>query len=255
MILSPAEFFMNKTINGKTVQQVIEELTAPFLETDKDRRANSYVFVNVQRYRDRLDSVIGMFNYSVETKESFFNEYGIFKTVEISIYYDDGTLAVKKDGDGGDHFVFQKDSEIRVPMNLGNTNESAESDAFKRACKKLGIGVDVYHENRKINGREQQLPVRNVTGQVEEFFLYFESALVQDSSMRNAYHCDVKTKQGECMTLVIWKEDALMLQQQDLFDALLKKSNEGGKAKLMGVYQVYGLKKYPQIVFKEVCRQ
>lgn len=240
---------MEKLINGKTKVAIMEELSVPFLDEFKEE-SNGYIVVNVQRYLDRLDEVIGCLNYSLITKESVFTDVAIYKTVEIVIYYDDGTIAVSKSGDGGDTFVYPKETE--KPKQPQNTNDSAMSDAIKRACKKLRIGLDVYHENRRLTGKEKS-PTREVTGEIEEFRLYFKSELRQDGSLKNAYYADVETVDGMEATLVIWQEKVGELMRKGLFETLLDLSRKSGRAKLLGKYQVFGKKQFSQIVFEEVA--
>ena len=245
---------MNNTINGKSVEQVVKELSVPFSEEDKEKTRQGFVSVNVQKYRDRLDSVVGVFNYSVEVIDTKYTETAILKTVAITIFYDDGRVAVTKHGDGGDLLVYPEGST--KPKDIGNTNESATSDAFKRACKLLRIGIDIYRENRVITGRESSLiPKHNSLGapEVEEFKLVFNSPLIQDGSLRNSYHADVRTIEGELVTLVIWDDDARKLKNAGQFEEVLNISKRKGKIKLMGYFQVFGQKQYKQIVFVGGC--
>lgn len=245
---------MSNTINGKNIEQVVRELSIPFGEKDKEKTRNGFVSVNVQKYRDRLDSVIGVFNYSVEVVDTKYTETAILKTVAITIFYDDGRVAVTKHGDGGDLLVYPEGAT--KPKDIGNTNESAASDAFKRACKLLRIGVDVYHENRVLTGRESNLiSGMNTPGaqEVKEFKLIFSSPLVQDGSIKNSYHADVRTVDGELVTLVIWEHDAQLLKERGQFDEVLNISKNKGKIRLMGFFQVFGQKQYKQIVFVGGC--
>ena len=40
---------MNKTINGKSVEQVVKELSVPFSKEDKEKTDDGFISVNVQR--------------------------------------------------------------------------------------------------------------------------------------------------------------------------------------------------------------
>lgn len=244
---------MLKTINGKSKEQITKELCRPFDDVFKENTYDGYVSVNVQRYRDRLDEVVGPLNYNVETIDTKYTNSYVLKTVAITIFYDDGSVATVKHGDGGAMFVYPEGST--KPKSPENTNESATSDAFKRACKLLRIGLDVYQQNRIITGKESELShsvSQENTDRGTVFKLIFTSPLVQDGAMKNSYHADVKTSKGEKATLVIWQEDALQLGQK-LLDDLIQRSRVGGRAKLYGTFQIFGKLQYKQIIYRGTC--
>ena len=82
----------NKTINGKTLDVILKELQKPFPAKYQEKGYKNYISVNSQYYINRLDDVLGMFNYNIKTLETKYTTDVIFKTVEISIIYDDGTF-------------------------------------------------------------------------------------------------------------------------------------------------------------------
>lgn len=247
------ETMMLKTINGKSKEQVAEELSRPFDDMFKENTYDGYVSVSVQRYRDRLDEVVGPLNYNVETIDTRYTDSFILKTVAITITYDDGSIAAVKHGDGGAMFVYPQGTA--KPKSPENTNESAASDAFKRACKLLRIGLDVYHQNRIITGKESELS-RSVSMENTDkgtlFKLIFTSPLIQDGTMKNSFHAEVRTSMGETATLVIWENDAFHLGPERLND-LVCRSRRGEKAKLYGYFQIFGNQQYKQIIYKGVC--
>ncbi|MCR5837058.1 MAG: hypothetical protein K6G88_11175 [Lachnospiraceae bacterium] len=248
---------MNKMINGKTKSEIMKELAAPFNSSDIQPTHDGFQCVSIQKILDRLDQVIGCLNYSIETIATEITDRVIYKTVRITIYYDDGSICCCKDGDGGSMFIFQKTGEendekdVKTP---GNTNASACSEAIKQAARKLRIGVDVYNNNCLIGdamGDREILPGRKVTGQVEEFKISFLSDFTRCGG---AYQAKVKTQDGEACTLHIWHEDIERLRNMGLLGDLAERAKTLSKAKLRGVYKIYE-DRYPQIIFKEVAHE
>lgn len=245
---------MGKTINGKSKKQIMEELSAPFKREQREKSEDDrYIYLNIQTCLDRLDEVVGCLNYNIETIDTRFVDNVIYKTVALTLLYDDGTVAVTKYGDGGAAMTFKKNEDgtrSQFAKQPHNTNEAASNDAIKRACKKFRIGLEIYHENRRITGRET--PQKDVTGEIEEVKFYFKSDLICDGKMQNSYHAKIETADGFSGTLVISQEKAYSLAQMGILQQLVEISKNKGRAKLMCIYQLYGDKKYPQFIYHKV---
>lgn len=274
---------MNKTINGKTPTEILKLLEEPFDSNFYETNYTGYYSVSIQRYFDRLDDILGCFNYNIETVETLINEYGVLKTVKLTILYDDGSVAKCVTGDGGAMFVIPKKSNnecennqngknyvINKPTGMDNTNEAAFQDAVKRACKRIRLGLDIYYMNRKKNGKtnaDEQL--RNLhsnfkpsspvdmskqcvpSGKISEFKLYFRSKLEPGS--RHSYKAIVSDQDNKTYTLIIWENKVNELKDKGLFDQLYKVSELLDKVRIYGTYNLYGPSLEPQIIFEEVC--
>ena len=255
----------NKTINGKTLDVILKELQKPFPAKYQEKGYKNYISVNSQYYINRLDDVLGMFNYNIKTLETNYTTDVIFKTVEISIFYDDGTLAKVVTGDGGASFIYPKDSSkpTTKPINPENTNDSATSDAIKRACKKLRIGLDLFYQNRKISNKPnaseelEELYKKYGNGRtsqpqntIETFKLIFKTPLIQGS--RNSYNATVVDAENNEYTLIIWSNKVNELKSRGIFEDLLKASQLRQKFTVNGTLQIYGPKREEQIIFEEV---
>lgn len=245
------------TINKKTLEQVIQELQKPFEEEFHEKGYKDFVSVNVQHYLDRLDEVVGLFNYNIETIETIVTEQSILKTVKITVFDDDRNIMKIVTGDGGAKFIVPTGSDKQKDPD--NTHDTAFSDAFKRACRRLGIGVDIYKLNRSLAGKDKPSEAttcsREITNKMEEFRVFFTEPLVP--SQKNSYTAKVKDEKGE-YSLVIWEREIDLMKNMSkegitYFDMLMDISKEKGKAKFKGVFQRYGRGNWPQIVYKEVC--
>lgn len=243
-------------INGKTKEQIISELGEPFAMEDLSKSETNFFYASYHKYIERLDSVVGKLNYSIIVGDDIrYDSQCIYKSVEIIIYDDEGKEVCRKAGCGGYRYVYPEGKQL--PKEPENANDSAFSDAVKRACKLLGIGENVYQMNQEAkksrNVVQSKPSYRECTDQIEDFYFTFNDVLIQDGSMKNSFHASVTTTEGLNATLVIWREDVAVLQQQGWFDSLVERSKEHGKAKVKGVYQEFGRNAYPQIVFKGVC--
>ncbi len=243
-------------INGKKPEVIIEKLREPFSESLYEKNFDGFVSVNIQQYINRLDEIIGFFNYNIETVNTNVTKTAILKTVRITIKDDDGNVVKSVTGDGGASFVVPKESNKE--KNPDNTNDTAFADAVKRACKRLGMGLDIYYLNHELSGkgRAAKKKQREITGNVEEFRLIFTEPLVAGS--KNSYTAHVKDDEGNEYSLVIWEREIEILQSishqgVSYFDILQTISKKNGKAKINGLYQLYGRGNWPQIVFKGVA--
>ena len=97
-------------INGKKPEVIIEKLREPFSESLYEKNFDGFVSVNIQQYINRLDEIIGFFNYNIETVNTNVTKTAILKTVRITIKDDDGNVVKSVTGDGGASFVVPKES-------------------------------------------------------------------------------------------------------------------------------------------------
>lgn len=148
---------MPRTINGKTMAQVLEELSADYpIEELKTRDYDNVKYISAETLRQRLDSVIGVDHYNEHYPCTEIVECG--KTIGIKcngileILDDDYEIVFVKEAVGGSTITFPKmQDENGKPLKDGNNEivysayttsfandcEQAAIDAFKRICKKL----------------------------------------------------------------------------------------------------------------------
>jgi len=152
---------MDKTINGKTLGQIFAELTQPF---DKNKiRTRDYdkmPYISVDDLRERLDSVVGSYHYNETYTEPKImkvkDTYGVSVIGRIEFLDDNFEPVLVKECVGGTSITFPKvDKQISnalgnvetIKQEMTTTNSFANDcmaacqDAFKRICKKIGIGA------------------------------------------------------------------------------------------------------------------
>lgn len=146
-----------KTINGQNWKQIMESLLEPFpTSIIQERDGKPYIPANY--FRERLDSVLE-YNYrDVYTELEIINvkDSSIVKVkCEINILDDNGNIIFQKQCHGGANIIFPKsedgNSYLTTSWDIPNAISSAEQDAFKRVCKRMGIG------EREINAAKKQL--------------------------------------------------------------------------------------------------
>lgn len=61
---------MKGTVNGKSLDQVLSELKAPFPEEELKKNEKNETYIPVESLESRLNSVIGVLNYDIRMKVS-----------------------------------------------------------------------------------------------------------------------------------------------------------------------------------------
>ena len=141
---------MARTINGKSVVDVMKALSAPF--DDKQFKENyfGHAYLPVEAFRDRLDAVVGNINYDVTTSTPQVVVVGtrpqVLLKVSVTIRDDDGNVVVTKESPGGTAVIVS--NTTGEPDSVKNDAESAASDGFKRCCKLLGMATKQLKERR-----------------------------------------------------------------------------------------------------------
>lgn len=146
-----------RTVNGKSLKQIAEELSKPFDPSDFKQNRYEYYYLPVEVYRQRMDEVVGVLNYDFETSEPRITVVGtkphISLSGKITIKDDEGNVVTKKSSCGGSQVIMSNTSN--EPVLLKNDLESASSDVFKRCCKGFGMGNAQLKELRK-KGKDQK---------------------------------------------------------------------------------------------------
>ena len=105
---------MKGTVNGKSLDQVLSELKAPFPEEELKKNEKNETYIPVESLESRLNSVIGVLNYdTLVTYEGIQEVLGRFvvvaKTILI-IYDDERNVLIRKSALGGSNIIVVKDT-------------------------------------------------------------------------------------------------------------------------------------------------
>lgn len=149
-----------KTINGQNWKQVMETLLEPFpAGVVQDRDGKPYIPAN--HFRERLDSVLA-YNYRdtyTELEVINVKDSSIVKVkCEISILDDNGDAIFTKQCYGGANIIFPKSEDgksyLTTCWDIPNSISSAEQDAFKRCCKRVGLGErEIKNAKKQLSGK------------------------------------------------------------------------------------------------------
>lgn len=136
---------MSKTINGKPITKIMEELQADFPEdVIQTRSYDGIPYMSADILRNRLDEVVGVGHYNelysdaevVQVKES----YATKVKCRLEFLDDDFEVCLVKEANGGSNIAFPKDDnkdELSKTQSLPNDVYAAGTDAFKKICKNL----------------------------------------------------------------------------------------------------------------------
>lgn len=132
-------------INGKPLREVMAELNRYESKAGNKMRYSCYTY---EQFKNRMDQVLG-YNYHEDYSEVQLINVGeqpeLVMKCTISIYDDEGKLVVSKSGIGG--IEYQRNNENGRFIELSNNNLIAMYNAFKNACKMLGV-LGVYDEEK-----------------------------------------------------------------------------------------------------------
>jgi len=140
-----------RTINGKSFSQVIQELSEKFDQTTTDYIGN--VALDIVDVEDRLSNVLGL-NFSVETSSSsleniFSDSYVLFNAI-ITIFDDEGNIVCKRTHVGGRRVSIS--TKTGKAVEFVNDYKTAFQSAVKKAAKSIGVGRYLSRkENRTLD--------------------------------------------------------------------------------------------------------
>ncbi len=136
-----------KTINGKSLSEILDELSADIPEDLLKRTYDGYAYFSIQVYQDRLNTVVGRANYDYmednlsSTVVSDVTAINVRGT--ITLKYDDGSICLQRSAYGSENVGVRSGKEgpekAGKPNDLSNSIKAAATDAFVQCCKKLGI--------------------------------------------------------------------------------------------------------------------
>lgn len=211
---------MTRSINGKSIGTVMEELSAPFDERLFRENDFGHHYLPVEAYRERLDTVVGTMNYDVTTSHPEIETVGsrpqVMLKAAIAIRDDNGDIVVIKESPGGCPVILSSSSGEAVSVR--NDEESAASDAFKRCCKLLGMAGKQLKELRKGMGGSSARD-----GEVRPTEYY--KVVIRENFKKlgkDGYAASVAIDGGEVTKLVIWKEAQDKIEETIPMDEFLR---------------------------------
>ena len=140
-------------------EKIREELAKPFDDSVLQKRSKggaNLTYVPVAEVIARLNLVLGTENWAeVESETWISSEFPNSMVSKVTISATIDGVTTTKIGYGGEDIKFYKAGSPNEgkPLDLGDSYKGAHSDAFKKACTELGVGLDIarkddalYHE-------------------------------------------------------------------------------------------------------------
>lgn len=189
------------TIKGMPFSAIIEKLQENFPSNIiKYRDYDGTPYISVDKLRERLDMVIGKEHYNeiysdinvTTVKETF----AVTCKCRIEFLDDDFNICLIKESTGGSTIQFPKNENGEAGLfttSIPNDYDVACQDAFKRICKKLGIGKLQLEEAKK--------------------GIFYENVLLRNITNKNSYIiCDVLYRSSNLKLLVFKKNMDVFLK-------------------------------------------
>lgn len=147
-------------INGKPIDQIEDELREEFPESDFEKEKTKFEYLPVEKLEERLDKVIGKFNYDRLVSDRAVLEAGNTRTVTVKmtlVFYDDERkIFIKKSAYGGADLQLNANGNA---VSIKQAVAAAESDAFKHCCQTLGIGAKQLREKNYNDKNEKKINI------------------------------------------------------------------------------------------------
>lgn len=213
---------MKGTVNGKSLDQVLSELKAPFPEEELKKNEKNETYIPVESLEERLNSVVGVLNYdNLVTYEGIQEVLGRFvavaKTVLI-IYDDERNALIRKSALGGSNIIVLKDTG--KPSGLKTGIAAAQSESFKNACKLLQIGIS------QIRSGKQRKEEKNL------YKIRFTSSLSAGNKCYKADCVDIATE--EKFLFVIFSGQYSKIEKYIEFSKFVRTYREGKELAFYG---------------------
>lgn len=127
------------TINGKTLEQVLKEISAP-ADFNKSTLLDRWNFFEIGDYENRLNSVVGQSHYISRFSEPQIitlptGQVIFVQNCEISFIADDDSVVYRASGTGS--FEIKKAETGDKFISLNNAGYFCQVAAFKSACRDL----------------------------------------------------------------------------------------------------------------------
>lgn len=174
-----------------TTNDIYNALSEPFpREVERSRRkgGTNLTYIPVSEVIARMNRVIGIDNWSSETLSCYrdaANPDWVIAHVRVTAKIGDAT--VHRDGWGGQQIKVTKNGDI---VDLGDEFKGAESDAFKKACQKFGVGLYLARTDEALDAEEAlaaaPAPAADVDVEIKDAFTRikdFKAAMDEESKV------------------------------------------------------------------------
>jgi len=231
------------TVNGKKIGQILKELIEPF--ANMKERDNGTGYIAIEEYEKRLNSVVGIMNYNLEFDAAQWLEidgaYTIIVRARFEMLADDGSIVLKRSANGASEVTIVKDTG--KPVSVKSTLDSAQSEAFKNICKKLGMGIDQLREAGYKKKNEN-----NSSSEIFEISITFQSTI---SSKKGRYVADAVDSNGEKVEFVLFQKEVPVLEKSIQLDRFIAIYRTGQSMKFKGIRKIYN--GHVQVIFQSAC--
>ena len=187
---------MKGTVNGKSLDQVLSELKAPFPEEELKKNEKNETYIPVESLEERLNSVVGVLNYdNLVTYEGIQEVLGRFVAVAKTVL-----------------IIY-----------------AAQSESFKNACKLLQIGISQIRsgkQRRGQNGNKQRKEEKNL------YKIRFASSLSAGNKCYKADCVDIATE--EKFLFVIFSGQYSKIEKYIEFSKFVRTYREGKELAFYG---------------------
>lgn len=223
--------------------RILSELCEPFPDTAVKRTEDKKAYIPAEYFRDRLNKVVGLYNYKDEYEDlDILNvkDSCVIK-VKCTLYLldDDGKPFLQKSAYGGATVIFpnivdssdpehKRKNKATTSNTVPNTIASAEQDAFKRVCKRIGM-AEANLASERTETAEQNQPAEEELLKVTFTAFYNEYR----GNIYSVVELDNQSYQFVCFG----KDGALAGYDEQSLDALLKKGNTISGYFIRNLYQ------------------
>lgn len=223
-----------RTINGKSLVEIEQALKKPFVPDDFKTNRYGYKYLPVDKYRSRMDEVIGIFNYDFITSEPIVSVVGtrphIAVTGRITIRDDKGNEVTTKAACGGAQVIMTNDKNEAVVFK--NDCDSAAEDVFKRCCKSLGIAEAQLRQMRPAES-PNEFNTADPTEPQELFRVKLKEAFSSLGPKGFGAMVDI-IGENEPRKLIIWKAGQQEIEKFISMEQFLKSYKAGKEFSLYG---------------------
>ena len=232
-------------INGKSIAQIEEELAVDFPENAfKPNKANGKIYLPYERFKERLDSVIGLFNYSIYVSESTELQIGSQEVVcvkmMLTVYDDEGSVCIVRSSNGACPVtILQKNGN---PKSYKSNVKSAEHEAFKEICKSLKIAI---RQIESLNPEEEDDDVRETRRTIPADYPLTD-VMVEvtfDEKIRDVggrLVCKGVDSEGREVEFIAFGERYSEISKCCSVEKLIENSGKGKSMTFLGRYKPYG---------------
>jgi len=233
---------MARTINGKKIEDVLKELSAPFDQKFFEYNLYGYPYLPVEVLKKRLDDTVGILNYDVTVSTPEVVVVGtrpqvILKTA-ITLRDDNGNVVVTKESPGGSAIILV--NETGEAVSVKNDEENAAHDAFKRCCKLFGMGTKQLKEMRSSKKSGNATEKEGATSAPTELYrVIIKEKFKTLGNKKNAYAAMVTIEKDGDYKLVIWSDAVKKIEETLPMEDFLRIGVPGKSFCLYGKKQVF----------------